>query len=189
MTEREEQIMQAAMRVFLRYGIKRATMNDIAQEAEVARQTLYNTFANKDEVVEAGIRHMAASAITEINQAIDDGQSLAQLIDLYFRKISIEPFELLHTNPNAEDIIDGINAVSKDALNQTTRDYVAAAMRFLNPYAPALSKAGKSAAEVAEFLHVGAYGAKKMARDRDHLDMVLNTMKTATLIMAGAADI
>lgn len=185
MTEREELIIQAAFRVFLRYGIKRTSMNDIAQEAGIARQTLYNAFPNKDEVVRAGISYTAAQSIAQINRAVDDGKSLSDIVDAYVLKMTIEPFELLHTNPNAEDIVDGINTVSKEALDQTIRDFVGVAKKFLTPYEMAFAKSGKSVDEIAEFLQVSAYGAKKIARDRQHLDIVLSVIKTATLQLAG----
>ena len=50
MNEREKKIIEAAVEVFHRYGVKRASMSDIADEAGVSRQTVYNAFSNKDEL-------------------------------------------------------------------------------------------------------------------------------------------
>ena len=48
MEQREVKIVDAAFRVFSRYGVKRTTMNDIAEEAGLVRQTLYTVYKNKD---------------------------------------------------------------------------------------------------------------------------------------------
>lgn len=50
---RIEQIAEAALRLFARYGYKRTSMDDIAREAGVARATLYLHFKGKDDVFRA----------------------------------------------------------------------------------------------------------------------------------------
>lgn len=44
-------ICQAALACFLRIGIQRTTMTDIAREAGITRPTLYKHFKNKDDVL------------------------------------------------------------------------------------------------------------------------------------------
>ena len=46
---RRQQIMVAAKRVFSNKGFNKATMEDIAQEAELSPGTLYLYFKNKEE--------------------------------------------------------------------------------------------------------------------------------------------
>lgn len=53
MTDRERTILDAAMRVFMRHGVRRASMTDIGKEAGVSRQTLYNAFRGKEDVLRA----------------------------------------------------------------------------------------------------------------------------------------
>ena len=51
MDEKQVAIAEAAIRVISRYGVKRTTMQDIADEAGVVRQTLYNYYKKKDDVL------------------------------------------------------------------------------------------------------------------------------------------
>ena len=44
---RRDQILQAALAVFARYGFKRATMEDVASEAGISRPALYQSYENK----------------------------------------------------------------------------------------------------------------------------------------------
>ena len=48
-----ERILDAALRQFELFGIRRSTVEDITRRSGLARVTLYRTFANKDAIVEA----------------------------------------------------------------------------------------------------------------------------------------
>ena len=50
---RVDQIADAALRLFARYGYKRSSMDDIAKEAGLAKATLYLHFKGKDDVFRA----------------------------------------------------------------------------------------------------------------------------------------
>lgn len=52
-TNRIEQVADAALRLFARYGYKRTSMDDIAKEAGLAKATLYLHFKGKDDVFRA----------------------------------------------------------------------------------------------------------------------------------------
>lgn len=53
---RADQIADAALRLFARYGYKRSSMDDIAREAGLAKATLYLHFKGKDEVFRSMLR-------------------------------------------------------------------------------------------------------------------------------------
>lgn len=56
---RVDQIADAALRLFARYGYKRSSMDDIAKEAGLAKATLYLHFKGKDDVFRAMLRLLA----------------------------------------------------------------------------------------------------------------------------------
>ncbi len=51
--DKKEQIIESAKKLFLHYGFKKTTMQDIAVECGMAVGTLYNFFKNKEEIVVA----------------------------------------------------------------------------------------------------------------------------------------
>ncbi|AMJ59062.1 TetR/AcrR family transcriptional regulator [Bosea sp. PAMC 26642] len=57
---RIEQIADAALRRFARYGFKRSSMEDIARDAGLAKATIYLHFKGKDDVFRAMIARFAA---------------------------------------------------------------------------------------------------------------------------------
>ena len=61
----ENHIIIKAIEVVSRHGIQKTTMGDIADAAGVSRQTLYNKFANKDEVLRGAIRYTSEAGLAE----------------------------------------------------------------------------------------------------------------------------
>jgi AcrR family transcriptional regulator len=57
---RIEQIADAALRRFARYGFKRSSMDDVAREAGLAKATIYLHFKGKDDVFRAMIARFSA---------------------------------------------------------------------------------------------------------------------------------
>ncbi|MEO6883061.1 MAG: TetR/AcrR family transcriptional regulator [Bacteroidia bacterium] len=47
----EEKILQTAIELFFKYGIKSVTMDDIAKQLSMSKKTIYNYYRNKDEIV------------------------------------------------------------------------------------------------------------------------------------------
>jgi AcrR family transcriptional regulator len=67
---RVEQIAEAALRLFARYGYKRTSMDDIAREAGVARATLYLHFKGKDDVFRAMLAGLGGRVETRCREAL-----------------------------------------------------------------------------------------------------------------------
>ncbi|MEM8966037.1 MAG: TetR/AcrR family transcriptional regulator [Bacteroidota bacterium] len=49
--ESKEQIVSVAEQLFLKYGVRSVTMDDIAKQLGISKKTIYQYFADKDEVV------------------------------------------------------------------------------------------------------------------------------------------
>ena len=48
---KKEQIIESARELFTRYGYKKVSMNEIAEEAGVTKKTVYSYFKDKDELL------------------------------------------------------------------------------------------------------------------------------------------
>lgn len=187
MTEKEIHIIEAAFAVFLRYGAKRTSMNDIAQEAGIARQTLYNAFSNKDAVLRATIRLFTERAMVEIEKGLKSCESLGDQLDIVFEQLAVKPYEMLHVSPNAEDIVTGMNAASREEIAENNRAFQAVLERILVEYREAISSKGLSPQALAETVQLAATAAKVQSPTRKHLDKMLKSLKLLTLAVADAA--
>ncbi|KRE22120.1 hypothetical protein ASE66_27130 [Bosea sp. Root483D1] len=75
---RIEQVAEAALRLFARYGYKRTSMDDIAREAGVARATLYLHFKGKDDVFRAMLAGLGNQVETRCREALATPGPFAQ---------------------------------------------------------------------------------------------------------------
>jgi len=176
MTSRDEQILKAAFDLFARYGIGRTTMADIAQAAGVARQTLYNTFPNKDEVLRAVIRSSVKSEIRSVKIAWATMPDLASKMDLFLKQGPIAWYDLMESNPDATELFDGINNVAKVEVTEGMNQWTAM-------FGALFKEAGASDPEALADMFVHASKtAKYDVLDRAMLLRRLETLKHATLL-------
>lgn len=56
-TQKKQQILHAASSLFLKQGFSSSSMDNVAQQAGVSKQTVYSHFANKEALFTAAIQH------------------------------------------------------------------------------------------------------------------------------------
>jgi len=181
MEPKEIKFVEAAKRVISRYGMKRATMADIAEEAGISRQTLYSVFSNKDDVLRATLRHQADVWISQIEHGCAEAQSLGERLETIFKWLALEPYKLLHSGPDSEDLISGFNEVGKSQIEANIARYQKAIQHALEPYTPQIETAGFDLKSFADFICTSAAAYKHDARSRPHLSMLLASLKSVIL--------
>ncbi len=70
-SDRQNQILDAAFDVFMRYGFRKASMQDIADAAGMSRAALYLHFRNKDDVFRFGLQRLYGQALAVLTAALD----------------------------------------------------------------------------------------------------------------------
>lgn len=103
---RQQQVVEVATRIFLRYGYARTTMADIAQAAGLSRPTLYLSFSDKEKVFQAVVKTMAANKLAEIRQGLARQSGLSAKLRYACKSWGAEGFDLVQANPDAKDIFD-----------------------------------------------------------------------------------
>jgi AcrR family transcriptional regulator len=96
--EVKDRILQAAMGLFTRNGIKSVSMDDIATHLGISKKTLYKWFENKDQIVSAvisshlnGVQGECEGIIGKTQNAVDE---MVQMMDWAERQFA-------EVNPNA----------------------------------------------------------------------------------------
>jgi AcrR family transcriptional regulator len=69
-------ILDAAQNLFLRYGVKRTALDDVAREAGVAKGTLYLYFDSKDKIFAAIAERLCAEVLRNAEAAIASSASI-----------------------------------------------------------------------------------------------------------------
>ncbi len=184
MSAREKDIIEAAVRMFTRYGVKRTTMNDIAREAGIARQTLYNAYPNKDEILRATIRFYTDEGIAAVRAEWEACSGLADKLDILFAHMAVRPFELISASPDADDIISGFNAAGRDEIAAAGERYRLMIEELLAPSEASIRDAGLGLEELSDFVQRAAYGFKRHANDVEHLKTLLRSLNVMVGKMA-----
>lgn len=184
MSELETTILDAAMHVFSRYGVQRSSMVDLCKEAGVSRQTLYNRFRNKDDVVRGLIGRYTDLAIAEIRDELDRTPALDDRLELIFDRMVLRGYDTIQAMPNAEDFIEGVNATSQDALEHSAERFRVVIAEVLAPYAPQLAATGHDLGDLSACLQRSAKCAGMQAQDRAQLLTHLTTLRQLCLTAA-----
>lgn len=85
-------ILGAAESVFARKGYHETRMDDIADEAELAKGTLYYYFKSKDEIYGHLLEHEAEQVYADLKSRIPEGASFARILEVVM-DFSVEYFE------------------------------------------------------------------------------------------------
>ena len=107
-----EQILEAAIRVYIKWGLKKTTMEDIAAEAGKGKATLYYYFKNKEDVFISVLKKLIVESEKIIRDKILQYDSVADRLEQYMlasyeiAKKSISIFNFLRM-----DIRDDIRMV------------------------------------------------------------------------------
>jgi AcrR family transcriptional regulator len=85
--EKEQKLIEEAHQVFMRYGIKSMTMDDIARQLRISKKTLYSFVSDKTDLVNKCLDYDCLVSISQINEvrnkklnAIDENFEISSLI-------------------------------------------------------------------------------------------------------------
>ncbi|MEM7443730.1 MAG: TetR/AcrR family transcriptional regulator [Pseudomonadota bacterium] len=184
----ETTVIEAAIDVFVRFGAKKTTMADIAEAADVSRQTVYALFGDKDGVIVASIRHVTDRSLTAARARLGGVSSLSSKLDIYFAETAEKSFELLQTAGDVEDLISGHNKAGKAEIGRSRQRHKDLVSEILEPYAGAIGRSGQSPADLANFTVTAAMAIKYSASDRAEFESLLLSLKRSVMCLAGPAN-
>jgi AcrR family transcriptional regulator len=184
--EKYLRIMEAAKTVFLRYGFRRVTMQDIAQEAGVSRPALYLTFANKEEVFKAVARQISIESMIAIRAGLGSLSSIEAKLNFTFELWTVHPFELMLSSPDAKDLVYCTHGFARETIDQIDVEFEALLVEILQPLTASTRKSVLPAAQVAHLLAASIHGYKEAASSVAELRTMIAGLITLTLAALNA---
>jgi len=126
-------IITSASELFKQYGFKSITMDDIARGAGISKKTLYQHFANKDEVVhetmvsyDDDMKNKCSIMIGESKDAVEAMVKMMVMMDSKFKEINpMAMFELRRFYPDTYKLFK--ERLDKDDVGMT-RDMITRGM-------------------------------------------------------------
>lgn len=183
MTDRDRKLIEAARLVFARYGVAKTTMADIAREAGVARQTLYNAYAGKDEVLRAAVRLSMAETDAAVEEAWSACDGLGAHLDAFFRIGPLGWYDFARTSPEAAELLEGVHRVAAEELAQAARDWTARFEALILSEVPEGHPVAAQASELADFIYSSSINAKHGAQTRAMVENRLDLLKASVLAL------
>lgn len=179
--------MEAAIAVLARRGVRKATMGDIAEAADLSRQTLYGRYGDKDGIICAVMGYMTDRTIAQIRADWATQGDLSAQLWSFFQHSTIAYYALVQASPDAEDIISGANPAALAANRQAEARKTALLAELLAPYEPQLLTRRESALRLAGFVVASCGGLKYSAASEQELTHRLQTLRSAILAMTDEA--
>ena len=182
---RSDAITDAATRVFLRYGFKKTSMDDIARAADISRQGLYLHFRTKEALFKAALQRMVSQMQQAAQAALDRG-------DLTLEQRLATVFEAFHGHAvgtagdeNTNELLAAAATLAGPLLHQMNQDLVTAVAALLTDTGVAgrWQHSGISAQDLAEHLHATSSGAKNNTTTPEQYRAL---MRTAVRIVTSA---
>lgn len=110
--ENKEKIISAATQLFMRYGVRSVSMDDIAHNLSMSKKTLYQYFKDKDDIVTTAFRQHMDEEIAEYeaihrdaSDPIDEMTRVAQCMRKDFKDINPSLlFDIRKYHPRAWEI-------------------------------------------------------------------------------------
>src|ERR1700721_2856840 len=101
--EKKCKILNAGKRLFLRYGYKRVSMNDIAEAAGISRPALYLVFKNKEEIFKGAYEQWVDEKIFEIEEKAETLNTAEKKLRLAFELGGLHLIGAIKTPPKQEN--------------------------------------------------------------------------------------
>jgi AcrR family transcriptional regulator len=184
-SEKVARVLEAARVVFIRYGFRRVTMQDIADEAGISRPALYLVFANKEEVFFATIRDLSAEMLHALHEGLPAHNSLEAKLQFAFEVWTVQSYATMQSSPNARDLIECVELFARDTVNEVNAQFEALLAEVLatfvtSPIASADGTADLDARKIARLLASAAHGSKETAAGVEDLRAMIHGMITLT---------
>lgn len=181
MDERACRVAQAGYEVISLYGIRRATMNDIAAAAGVSRQTVYNIFPNREELLAGVVRYHFNSKWQAVRDTIKDVDDRSERIAILLDKLVVTSWESIQAMPHADELELELDTTMRQRLADIHEEAIRNLCEFFLPYEDQLQSRGMCARGIGEMLHLSMVGLKLSSTSREQIDTVVETMRACLI--------
>lgn len=122
MEEKKLKILKKAKELFLIYGVKKTTVDEIAKAAGIGKGTVYLYFSSKGDIVSDLAVQEANSIASQLNKVIAKESGAEEKLRVFIKTFILNCHDYVNSNVHAADIFDVIRHYrSKCEINE--QDY------------------------------------------------------------------
>ncbi|HEX6245701.1 MAG TPA: TetR/AcrR family transcriptional regulator [Polyangiales bacterium] len=179
-------LLDAALSVFLRYGFRKTSMDEVARAAHISRQGLYLHFSTKEELFRATVQHLLQSAFEAAAHSLEDGtRPLPERLVGAFDAVVGRFVGMLGSD--TADLAEASNSLVGEMIRQhegAVVELVAKTLRNAG-VAAAYKAAGLNARQLADTLYATARGLKHVCGSRSDFSERMSVAARALCAPAG----
>lgn len=179
--DKRRKVLQAGFEVFIRYGYRRATMDDIARSAGMSRPALYLVFPSKEAIFREVVEMAYGELFRDIEAGLAAQGSVEARLGHVFEIWSVRSYELVSRSPDAREIMaasyDFVDDVF-ERFSQRLAGLLADIIRGGVAEPDALQPPAEARARI---LIATAHGFKTMARDAQDMRALVRDMVRVTV--------
>jgi TetR/AcrR family transcriptional regulator, mexJK operon transcriptional repressor len=185
--ELDRQILSSAQGLFLRYGPKRTSMDDIAQAAGVSKPTIYAHIGGKEEVFRAVILNLLEGIRQQSRAAAATGEGVVDTVTAVLLSKFGLTLELSVNTQHLDELVEAAYTQAPDESHRTEADFDAVILEVLTRAQDKgeidLSRGPVKGAALVDSLKIAAIGSQQTATDLG--DMRQRLTDQVTLLLAG----
>lgn len=185
MTSRNDEIVRAARTMFTRYGYGKTTMADIASEAGVARQTVYNAFPGKAEILRAVVQLVGEETLEAVVQAWAGAETVDEKLAAFQLHGPVSWFEAIEAAPDAAELLEGVHTEAAEVLKAKDARWISMLIDMLTEAGVRQTANDMPLSDIVEFFYSSSVNAKYGVEDVEQLKRRLAVTRAATLALLG----
>ena len=112
----KDEILQTSLRQFLKYGIRKISIQKLVAPLGISTKTVYKYFKNKEELLEEALKLFFSEQYELLEDSAANQGAVSLLFDIWYKGIEMESkvnktffHELYHYYPELGDRIDAVN--------------------------------------------------------------------------------
>jgi len=166
-SRRHRELVTSAAGLFVRYGFRKTSMDDIARAAKMSRQGLYLHFHNKEDAFRAVIEHLAEVTLLALRTALAaDGRSLDERLLAGFT--SMTEAAVGAADPRGmRELFDWARELAGDIVQRLDEQIVLALESALKHARRSRERGEPSPRALAEMLYATSYGLQHRGHGGD----------------------
>ncbi|WP_372713928.1 TetR/AcrR family transcriptional regulator [Ilyobacter sp.] len=106
MDEKKLKILEKAKELFLIYGVKKTTVDEIAKSAGIGKGTVYLYFSSKGDIVSDLAVQEANNIASQLNKVIAKENSPEEKLRVFIKSFILNCHDFVNSNVHAADIFD-----------------------------------------------------------------------------------
>jgi AcrR family transcriptional regulator len=185
--DKKERVLKAAQECFTSYGLKRTSMEDIAQKAAISRAALYLLFPDKKAIFRTLSECLHEESLTRAETALQGKEPITERLVAAFEGKHLELMEIVMGSAHGVEIAELSHDIGADIAEKVEirfREILTEALEAANSRGELrLERVKLDAEECAELLRLAVEGLKRsgnLALFRQQLAQLIRVFTVAT---------